>query len=142
MDTLAPTVRRLAESDIDWALDLAERCYKRKLGRGAWIRWTLERMKNPNWCFARGDRSVVVGVKQQRLPDQLVMEGLFAFWFSETPGHAGDLVRVFRQVLFWMEMHGVGTVTLRPTNGLDVTPLATALGFTQSIPSFRMDFEL
>jgi hypothetical protein len=142
MDTIAHEMRRLTEADIEWALDLAERCYKRKLGRGAWATWVLDRLRNPNWCFARGEHTVVVGVKQQRLPDQIVMEGLFPFWFSDTAGHAGELLRIFRQVLFWMEVNGVGTVTLRPTNGTDATPLATALGFTASTPSFRMEFSL
>jgi hypothetical protein len=142
MDTLVREVRRLTADDIDWAIDLGERCYKRKLGHDAWARWILLRIRDPNMCFARGEHSIVVGMMQQRLPDQLVKDGLFPFWMSDTAGYAGELVRVFNQVLFWMEVNGVGAVMLRPTNGLDVTPLATVLGFTRSIPSFRKEFAL
>lgn len=136
---IRPVIRRLDVSDIPWALDLAEKAYKRNLGREAWAGWIIKQLQNPNILIARGNHSIVVCACQPMLPDLAEKEGLFPYWFSETNGHAGELVSLFEFCERWLRDMGASHFTLRPTNGTDATPLAFALGANESFPSFRKD---
>ena len=129
----------LNAGDINWALDLAERCYKRELDRDAWRKWIIRNLENPNFLILRGDHSIVVAAMQPKLPDFVEWEGMFPYWMSDGSECAAELVALFRGALRWMKNHNVRTVWLKPTTGVDASPLAKVLGFQKSYPSFSKD---
>ncbi len=130
---------RMDVGDINWALDLAERCYKRELDRDAWRKWIVFNLENPNFLILRGYHSIVVAAVQPKMPDFVEWEGMFPYWMSDGPPCAFELVNLFRGSLQWMKNRDVRTVWLNPTTGVDATPLAKVLGFQKTYPRFSKD---
>lgn len=133
-----PSIRRLTEEDIPWALDLAEVCYKRKLDRVVWTNFVKAALCADYCLILRGEESCVVGLVQKEAPDSPVLEGQFKYWF-----HHGDspreLVRVFDLVLMWMKEVGVKSASLCPITGVDAGPLARVLGFSKIHPRYKKE---
>lgn len=128
--------RLLQPDEIDWALDLAQKCYSRQLGRDMWSQWVSHQMMNPCFRFLRGEHSFIVASVQRMLPDLEEIEGLFPYWMTDE--HPHELASLFRHALVWMREMGTTIVWLKPTNGVDASPLASALGFEKSFPIFSM----
>lgn len=135
LDDAPPLIRRLESRDIPWALDLAERCYRRPLGRAQWTAWVESALKLPNALILRGGSSCVVAEVYRTLPDSDELDGSFSYWFHEG-AYTRELVRLFETAILWMDSIGVGRIWLRPTTGIDATPLARILGFDVAYPTF------
>lgn len=138
MDGSRLPVMELSEGDIPWVLDLAERCYRRKLGKDAWAAWIRAAMKLPNVMILRGQESFLVATAEQVEPDDPTPQGRFPYW-----GHDGsnprELFRLFDTAERALKQYGAKSIWLRPTTGADATPIARALGYTETFPMFRKE---
>ena len=127
-ESVVPEIRRLHGGEIEWALSLADRCYKRKLSRKIWVPWVEMLLNRPDVLVLRGNESIVVCILNRESPDAEYNQGIFKYWFHEGP-NPRELIRACEIGLSWMRSNHARTVLLSSDTDASSAPIAHALGF-------------